>query len=67
MKLQIPRLSKEEMRNIVRLRLAKEVMFSDEVSPDLVGIVFMPLAMGALQPPRKSSSNLSVRSIPLKP
>lgn len=53
MKLQIPRLSKEEMRNIVRLRLAKEVMFSDEVSPDLVGIVFMPLAMGALQPPKE--------------
>lgn len=53
MKLEIPRLSKEEMRNIVRMRLANEVMFSDEVPESLTGIVFMPLSFGALQPPKE--------------
>ncbi len=49
-RLEIPRRSQEELREIVRMRLANEILFSDEVSPDLTGIVFMPLAMGALRP-----------------
>ncbi len=52
-KCEIPRLSKDEMRNIVRLRLANEIMFSDEVSPDLIGMVFMPIPLGALRPPKE--------------
>ena len=52
-KLQVPRLQQEAMREIVRLRMAGQIMFSDEVPESLTGIVFMPLAMGALQPPKE--------------
>jgi hypothetical protein len=48
---QVPRLTLEEMRNIVHQRTTNQVMFSDEVSPEMVRMVFMPLSMGALSLP----------------
>jgi len=52
-RLKVPRLSEDEMREIVAQRLAREVMFSDEVTPQSLNLVFLPLAMGALVPPKE--------------
>ena len=52
-RLRIPRLSEEEMREIVAKRLSRQVMFSDEVTPSSVRLVFLPLSMGALAPPEE--------------
>lgn len=52
-RMKIPRLSEEEMREIVAKRLSRQVMFSDEVTPSSVRLVFLPLSMGALAPPEE--------------
>jgi hypothetical protein len=50
-KMKVPRLSEDEMREIVAKRLSRQVMFSDEVTPQSMHLVFLPLAMGGLAPP----------------
>jgi len=51
--MEIDRLTVDEMREIVRARLACEVLFSSEVPEDLMGSVFMPLVFGAMRPPEE--------------
>lgn len=50
-KLEVMRLTPESMRELVRDRLSCQIMFSDEVPPNLLGMVFMPFLLGALNPP----------------
>ena len=52
-KMPIARLTEERMREIVSDRLARQVMFSDEVTPQSVGLVFLPIAMGGFAPPEE--------------
>lgn len=53
MKLEVPKRTKESLREIVRARLAGEIMFSDEVPAQSMGMVFMPVMFGALNPPKE--------------
>ncbi len=52
-KMSIARLTEERMRQIVSDRLARQVMFSDEVTPQSVNLVFLPAAMGGFSPPEE--------------
>jgi hypothetical protein len=52
-KMPIARLTEERMRKIVSDRLARQVMFSDEVTSQSVNLVFLPAAMGAFAPPEE--------------
>lgn len=47
----IPRQPKENLKQLVRDYVANQVLFSAQVPPHLVSMVFMPLAMGALSYP----------------
>jgi hypothetical protein len=49
--MKVSRLNEDEMKEIVAKRLSRQVMFSDEVTPNSMHLVFLPLAMGALAPP----------------
>jgi hypothetical protein len=49
--LEIGRLTEEDMREMVRDRMMSQIMFSDEVPDSLLGVVFLPLMMGGLEPP----------------
>ena len=53
LRMPIPRLTEDEMREIVRDRLACKVMFSLEISDSVRGLCMMPVAMGALSPPEQ--------------
>jgi hypothetical protein len=58
-RMEVPRLSEDEMREMVRDRLACQVMFSSEVPLDLVGMVFGCGMGGAVfSPPREIIESL---------
>lgn len=50
-KLEIPRLPRDELKKVVLGIADGSIITSDQVPQDLVGMVFMPLAFGALSPP----------------
>ena len=64
-RMEIPRLTEDEMREMVRDRLACQVMFSSEVSKDMVGMVFgCGLAGGVFAPPAEIIESLLGSSEP---
>ena len=60
----IPRQPKETLKQLVREYLANGVLFSAQVPADLVGMVFMPIALGALSYPVEEPS---LPAEPVKP
>lgn len=49
----VPRLSQEELRQLVLDLLSGQALSTDQVDTPAVKLVFMPLAMGALSPPEE--------------
>lgn len=51
----IHRMDRDELRKLVLGTADGSILTSAQVPPDLVGMVFMPVAMGALSPPEDAS------------
>ena len=49
--LAVPRASREDLKQFVYDLVDGHLLTSEQVEPGVVGVVFMPLAMGALSPP----------------
>lgn len=49
--LEVPRATRENLRQFVYDLVDGRVLTSEQVEPSLMGMVFMPIAMGALSPP----------------